>query len=157
KALMEHGYEADFIPSTYNAETMAKEFMSMYPPDQSIMLVRGKRSRPVLVDAFTEEGRMFTSLEVYETTTNYNIKEKFNYVITNESIDFITFTSPSTVEAFVTLVSESFDRRKDVIVCIGTTTEKRALELGFSTILVPDVFTIEGMLEKMSEYERKRN
>ena len=150
-ALRKHGFHADFIPTTYNAEVMASEFLEKYSTDKPLLLVRGNLSRTVLPYQFSKHGLTVDLIEVYKTSYNLDIKKTLNkYIIENE-IDFITFTSPSTVDAFIEMVEEKSLHDK-VCVCIGTTTEKRALEHGFTETLVPDQFTIEGMIDCISDY-----
>ncbi len=153
EALEQFGYEVDFIPTRYNAKTMAAEFLQMYENSGFVLFVRGNLSSPVLLDAFINAKRSYECVEVYETVTNEKTKVKLSASL-QEEIDFITFTSPSTVDAFIQLVGES---KKVPAVCIGTTTEKRAKEVGFTETIVPEDFTIEGMLEVMlEEVERKK-
>lgn len=150
--LKTYGYEADFMPQIFNAKTMAKEFMDQHPTHESVLLVQGKRSRMELGDAFIAEGRPFSRVTLYETKTNQAAREPLNDILENRLPDFITFMSPSTVEAFVALRETSFREHQPVIVCIGTTTQRRALNLGFQNTIVPETFTIEGMIEAMCEY-----
>lgn len=151
QALKKYGYVATFIPTTYNADTMASEFIEKHPDAKRLLLVRGNRSRPVLPDEFARHGYDIETLEVYETTVNRNARVALQTVLSQNKLDFITFTSPSTVKAFAELV----DVQKYlhlVCVCIGTTTQKAVLEQGFKQTVVPDEFTIEGMVEQMSHY-----
>ena len=146
KALARHGYTAAFTPSVFNAKTMGKEFLEQYPYPGKLLLVRGSKARPELVEAFTAAGCSFELMEVYRTETNKTIKESLDLML-QERIDYVTFTSPSAVDAFCELTSQvSIPDTK--VVCIGTTTAKRAEEQGFdpANLLVPDMFTIEGMI-----------
>ncbi|WP_164668465.1 uroporphyrinogen-III synthase [Virgibacillus doumboii] len=154
--LSDHGYEAHFIPSTYNAEVMANEFTANHSKmEEPILLIRGNRSRDVLPVWFNELEITFDQLEVYETAYNFQAETELNRVIQREKLDFITFTSPSTVEAF-------FEMKKNQItsypefVCIGTTTSERAAELGIKHTLTPENFTIDGMLNEISNYLNER-
>lgn len=151
QALKKYGHVATFIPTTYNADTMASEFIEKYPNKQRLLLVRGNRSRPVLPDQFIQHGYDVETIEVYETGTNRNARNTLETVLLQNKLDFITFTSPSTVTAFVELV----DVQKYlhlVCVCIGTTTQQAAQEQGFKQTIIPEEFTIEGMIEEMSDY-----
>lgn len=139
------GYEVDFIPTTYNAKVMAAEFLQMYANCGLVLFIRGNLSRLVLLDAFTKAEKPYECVEVYETTRNEHAREQLAEGL-QENIDFITFTSPSTVNAFVEFVGGA---KGIPAVCIGTTTEKRAKEVGFGETIVPEDFTIEGMLKAM--------
>ncbi|MBY7143241.1 uroporphyrinogen-III synthase [Virgibacillus sp. NKC19-3] len=142
------GYAADFTPTVYNADTMANEFLSIYTGSGPILLVRGNRSRDVLPTVFAAHGITYDSAQVYEMSYNYQMADRLNTTLTN-TFDFITFTSPSTVEAFVEMTSIPHEA---TCVCIGTTTQRRASELGFTSILTPEEFTIDGMLQCISNY-----
>lgn len=156
EALKAYGFTADFIPSVYNADTMAEEFRQAFPNAKRLLLVRGNQSRPTLPREFTKHGYEFAMLEVYETMTNTEAKEALNQVLGQGKLDFITFTSPSTVQAFFELVNPKFLDEQMVYVCIGTTTQAAAEAAGCKTILIPDVFTIEGMIETMKDYISKK-
>jgi len=151
-ALKEFNYKADFIPTIYDAETMADEFFKEEQGKGPVLIVRGSRSREVLPEFFTEHQISFDSVTVYETVYNYAAKQKLNEVLKKDQIDLITFTSPSTCEALVEMAETLPDK---LCVCIGTTTERRAKELGFDKIITPKQFTVDAMLEKMLEYITK--
>lgn len=148
QALQHYQLNVDFIPSTYNAEVMAAEFLSTYADEGPVLFVRGKIASNVLLNAFTKANRAYDCVEVYDTVINEAAKPMLQ-TSSMEKIDFITFTSPSTVNAFVQLIDEVHPYKEIPVVCIGTTTEKQAKEQGFLHTIVPDHFTIEGMMEAM--------
>ena len=152
QAIEREGYTVDFIPSTYNAEVMAEEFLSVYAETGPILLVRGVLSRPVLANALTKGGRSFKRLTLYDTVTHWGIKDRLEWVLIDQKIDLLTFTSPSAVDAFTELVEQPNQYHHLPVACIGTTTEKRVREAGFTKTIVPKQFTIEGMLRAMSDY-----
>lgn len=157
EALKSYGYNAKFIPTTYNAETMAAEFINKYPYVNNVLFVRGNLSRHVLLDEFSKHNIKYSKIVVYETIVNVDIKGELNQVIQNE-IDYITFTSPSTVNAFVKLLDDEQlldEMRQKYCFCIGTTTEQVAIDHQFTNTFIPDVFTIESIVEKMVEISQK--
>lgn len=151
-ALKAYGYEAAFIPDTYDAATMAPAFLADHKGTGPMLIVRGRLSGTVLNEAFARHGIAFDCLEVYETVTNKKVKRPLTKTLQENSVDMITFTSPSTVDAFIELAPENGWTKDMPVACIGTTTEKRALEHGFTHLLVPKVFTVEGMIEVMHDY-----
>ncbi|RDW19324.1 uroporphyrinogen-III synthase [Oceanobacillus arenosus] len=144
-----YGFTADFLPTVYNAETMADEFLTAVGTLHAILLVRGNRSLPTLPTELLRHGVLFATIEAYETVFNAESKGALNRLLLDNDYDFITFTSPSCVEAFQEMATESM---KQKCVCIGTTTEKRAVELGFTDILTAEQFTIDGMITAMCQY-----
>src|SRR5699024_10161027 len=154
-ALKNYGYEAAFIPTTYHAEAMAEEFFHCYPKANNVLLVRGNLSRRLLVDELTERKLQFDTVVVCETTYFLEMKETLLAVLKKEKIDFLTFTSPSTIKAFIEMIGTESIMEKVLqipCVCIGTTTEKTAKQYHFATTIVPDTFTIEHMVESMIDF-----
>lgn len=154
QAIEAYGYEVDFIPSIYHAETMAEEFLQIEKNIEPVLFVRGKIASRVLIDAFREAKRPFDCVEVYDTVTNQAAKETLTTILHTEKIDYLTFTSPSTVRAFMELTEENQSSLSIPAVCIGTTTEKSAREAGFKQTIIPNEFTIEGMLDIINEKEK---
>lgn len=151
QALQAWKLEADFIPSIYNADTMATEFLSHIEPQGPILLVQGERSRTVLNDAFKKQLIPTDSIQIYTTITHQAIQSRLQERLLSEKIDYITFASPSTVDAFIELTEDSSLYKSRKVVCIGTTTEERAQIAGFSNTITPETFTIEGMLDAIHE------
>ncbi|WP_163970143.1 uroporphyrinogen-III synthase [Oceanobacillus halotolerans] len=155
RILKTYGFHTTFMPSTFNGATMVEEFLEQYDVSSSILLIRGNLSRDTIPEEFKAKGIPFETVELYATTTNYEVKEQLNTSCYNDEIDFLTFTSPSTVQAFMELKEED-DKLNQLIhtpcVCIGTTTADKAEQLGFTHIIVPSTFTIDGMIQQMEHY-----
>lgn len=154
QALMQYGRSADFIPSVYNAKTMAEEFLKKYTVTGKLLLVRGSKARPELVDAFSNANKDFDLLEVYKTEKNEAAEEKLKWIFERVVPDYITFTSPFAVTAFNELFQVPLSI-EPVVVCIGTTTALEAKKKGWSHMIVPEKFTIEGMLELMCKHAQQ--
>lgn len=158
-ALRKYNVKADFIPTVYNAEEMSKEFLMKYPSATRILLIRGNLSRNVLPDYFKKHKIDFEMVVVYETVVNKAIKSKLNHIFKTEKIDYITFMSPSTIKSFLELLDNKYHdiALNTKVVCIGTTTEKIALQYGFKKVSIPLHFTADSMLEKIASLERMTN
>jgi uroporphyrinogen-III synthase len=153
EALKEHGVDTAFIPTVYNAEVMAKEFFEVYHDISPVLIVRGSKSLGILPTAFENHSIDYDAMEVYETAPRLDMKERLNEILNKQEIDFITFTSPSSVETFHALANVDIHVP---LVCIGTTTEKKAKQLGFHSILVAEEFTIDGMIRRLGKYIAKK-
>lgn len=156
EVLRKYGYEAAFIPSTYNAETMTIEFLEKYNPNRPVLLVRGKLASQTLPNEFTKVDVDYDCLLVYETLINYDSGQLLNHILHYNHVDYITFTSPSTIDAFFALIENIRLIEGKKIVCIGTTTKQRGIEKGLRNILVPKDFTIEGMITTISDHIDKK-
>src|SRR5699024_661066 len=125
QVLQTFGYEADFIPSVYNAETMAAELNAAYDLKGPVLLVQGQLSRTTLNDMLQEKAIPFDRLIVYKTGINRDATQRLQQVLSTKDVDFITFTSPSTIDAFMDLSKKHTDDISSTIVCIGRSEERR--------------------------------
>ncbi|WP_080874221.1 uroporphyrinogen-III synthase [Oceanobacillus timonensis] len=138
-----YGYSASFVPETFDAMTMAEGFMSFYDKRKKpVLLIRGNLSRKTLPEKFREAQIPFETLEVYETMYARKSTQALNQVL--PSVDYITFTSPSTVEAFAALAAYIPD--KATYICIGQTTEEKAEEEGIPNLYTSSPYTTDAML-----------
>ncbi|WP_152654768.1 uroporphyrinogen-III synthase [Oceanobacillus sp. CFH 90083] len=155
EVLEAYGYTASFVPSSFDALTMAEEFTSFHTTDKPVLLIRGNLSRQILPEKLREAQIPYETLEVYETIYCTESKQELNNVLS--TIDYITFTSPSTIDAFVTLAEYIPD--KAMYICIGKTTSERAKELGIPNLYTSDPYTTDAMLHLITELanERKMN
>ncbi|MCP3025526.1 uroporphyrinogen-III synthase [Halobacillus sp. A5] len=149
----EMGVNVHFCPTTYDAEHMAEEFFVYHKEPGAVLYVRGDRSRETLLEILTEKGILFQSLTVYDTLL---IKE--SEVISRElpSLDALTFTSPSTIEAFLEITRKSNELALDIpCFCIGATTAEKAEAKGFNKIYYPSTFSVEEMVQQIIDYFSK--
>jgi len=124
ECLRTYGYESDFVPSVYNAKTMAVEYIRDMQPKGKVLIVQGRLSVTILNEALLQANIPFDCLEVYDTKVNETEKLTLQQAV--QEMDWITFTSPSTVDAFITLVDDPEEFYNTSVFAIGTTTENRA-------------------------------
>src|SRR5690625_5790013 len=108
---------------------MMGDLFRMYPDAADFLVIRGNISRPVIPDQLEKRNRSFTLLELYETVPFIENKQLLIEVLTATKLDFLSFTSPSAVLAFIELTKEDEQFKQFLTipaVCIGTTTEKEA-------------------------------
>lgn len=158
QALEKNGYTVDFIPTVFNAETMAKEFLATEKSKKPVLFVRGVIASPVLLEAFTKAGRPYHCVEVYDTIIHPAAKENLQKALEANKFDYLTFTSPSAIKAFAQSVRDIKQYQAIPTVCIGRTTQQAALNHGFTETIVPREFTTEAMVEAMKiDSTRKGN
>ena len=147
------GYEADFLPSNFQATNMGEEFFLHYPAPGKILYIRGNRSRDVLPDLFRTKGVFFQSMTVYDTLLVKAQKNEIKAWLVNRKLDALTFTSPSTVQAFLSMVNGTEIKGLELpCFCIGPTTAEIAKTNGFEEVLVPERYTINHMVRQMVHY-----
>ena len=153
RTLHEYGILADFVPDTYTGHHMGEAFGEAFPVPTSLLLVQGNLSKMVAAQNLMEQGHSVETVTVYQTNENVKIKDGLQRELHDQSLDVLTFTSPSTVRAFCSLGEDAIT--KDILfmpcLCIGPTTEEEAKAYGFQHIIVPDTYSIEGMIEALEK------
>lgn len=150
--LESYGYVADYIPRVFNAKTMMDDFINKQEHGGRWLLIRGNLSKNTIPATCLQYQIPFELAEVYETRYEEERAGHLQTVLNVHRFDFITFTSPSTVDSFCARIKKhaypSIYMNTDVV-CIGSTTMQRAKEAGFKRAHAADPFTTQGMIEKM--------
>ncbi|MCM3444542.1 uroporphyrinogen-III synthase [Metabacillus halosaccharovorans] len=139
------------IPEEFVAEKLAEKIKEKLQRDTRILVIRGNLARPVLIEQLTAHGFYVKDLVVYETVHNDSETSKLLSYIERNEIDFITFTSSSTVDSFMKVLyqRELLEHLKKVtFICIGPITGNTLMEYGFTGVM-PDSYTIEDMIKVM--------
>ncbi|WP_101844483.1 uroporphyrinogen-III synthase [Halobacillus sp. Marseille-P3879] len=150
EAAEKKGLKVNFYPSTYDGDHMAKEFVTADSAPGKVLYVRGNLSRDTISDIFVKKGILFQSITVYDTLL---LKESETVTPHLSSLDALTFTSPSTVQAFTNITKECKESVLEIpCFCIGSTTAEKAAELGFEKVYFPSIFIVEEMVQQMVDY-----
>lgn len=152
EALKQYGYHAELVPEIYDGENLVQEFLAKYKVNGKVLLVQGSRARDIIALGLKEAGIPYEVIIVYENTFNDDAKVTLKRLLRTKHFDYITFTSPSSVEAFMMYQDGVLRLQTNpVFVCIGKTTEDKAKELGLTNTISPSMYTIEGMVQAMCE------
>jgi len=148
KAIEEKGILVDLIPKTYDGkalgETLAKRLMTDEDAEEKkpvILIPRARIGSEEVLKPLEEAGIDFEDLPVYDTTE----AEASSLIWYDDSVDYVAFTSASTVRGFVKLAG-GIDLTKVKAVCIGEQTAQEAKEYGMK-IRIADKATIDSMVD----------
>jgi len=116
------------------------------------LLPRAEIARKALPIAIAEAGGISHEISVYKTLPVQPDPE--GLAALKSGVDWITFTSPSTVQNFVEIVGKQGLDPLNLpgvpkIACIGPITERAACEEGFETALVAKEYTSEGLVNAL--------
>jgi uroporphyrinogen III methyltransferase/synthase len=146
------GYRTNFVPIQYTAEVLA-ENMDQDIKGKKILIPRSQKASDEYLEVFRKRGAIPHPLTIYK---NQFVKYEESEVQTvfQETIDYITFTSGSTVEALDLLKQKhQFQLSKEQYVCIGPSTAKKAETLGYRVSAIAEPFTVEGIVEAIKKLE----
>lgn len=148
EALVNHGIHPDFVPERFVAECVVQGMLELGVAGQKILIPRALKAREVLPEELQKAGAEVTVLPVYETTLAETDAAEFYARLEQGQIQFITFTSSSTVDNFFSLVEPDRLRPFAAAVqfaCIGPVTEKTLEKYGFKAQIVPESYTIPAL------------
>lgn len=143
----------DFMPTDYVAEGIIEEIKE--PKGKKILIPRAKIARDILPDELRKLGALVDVVETYRTVKpNFSFKSVKD-LVTSKKVDFITFTSSSTVTNFMDIVGKG--RIQEVldgvrVVSIGPITKETAEKFGIQTDIMPNEYTIPAMVEAIIQY-----
>ncbi|UTR11272.1 uroporphyrinogen-III synthase [Evansella sp. LMS18] len=157
--LRQRGFEAEVVPEVYEAEYLAEELKKVIRTDEKVLFPRSSLSRDILIRLLKRENIHIEAPVLYETVAETGHRNELNRLLEQKSIDIIIFTSPSAVYSFFRQIS--YENRSEglqnvLFAVIGTVTAKALQDSGFSNLIVPDVFTVEGLVEAIKESAGKR-
>ncbi|MHB1347293.1 MAG: uroporphyrinogen-III C-methyltransferase [Candidatus Humimicrobiaceae bacterium] len=145
------GLRIDYVPNEYTSEKLLEGLLNLVRYSEKVLLVRADIAGNELFKGLEKNGIKVKNLVAYRITVNDFGKDKVMDLLEEGSVDYITFTSSSTVINFVSILGkENINKLSRVkIICIGPVTEKTAADIGLKVSAVADVYTIEGLIDKM--------
>nr|WP_307775330.1 uroporphyrinogen-III C-methyltransferase [uncultured Cetobacterium sp.] len=148
--LKEYKIVPDFIPEKYMGLELAKESVNYSEEGDKILLVTSDIS-PSDCDSWSKDyNRKFQKLVVYKTgKITYSKEETLKKI---DEVDYITFLSSSTVEAFHDSIEGDIELVKNKkIVSIGPVTTKTLESLGYIVSLEAKIFDVDGIISIIGE------
>jgi uroporphyrinogen-III synthase len=149
-ALEARGVLPDFIPEQFVAEAILPGLGDVR--GLRVLLLRADIARAALVESIRAGGGIARDIPVYQTLPAQpepGVWEEFR-----AGVEIIIFTSSSTVINFKRMVQEQGYGVEalpgdPLIACIGPITAATAAECGFDVAVVPQAYTIEGLIQAL--------
>lgn len=148
-ALSKCGLKADLIPAASISESVADEMIQKGATGK-VLLVRALQGREVLQEKLSAFGMQVDIAPCYQTIADNSDAEEVRELLKENKIDWVTFTSSSTVKNFVEAIGEEIinaTRASFRVACIGPITAKTANENNLSA----DVITSGSGTEELAE------
>ncbi|WP_273126597.1 uroporphyrinogen-III synthase [Bacillus weihaiensis] len=151
-------FDVSIVPEEFVAEKLAEKIAGALPEKSTVLVVRGNLARDVLVTELTAKGYHVTDLVVYKTTHDMEEAKKIETYLLHDELDYITFTSSSTVDSFMKVLNQEHLHKhleKITFICIGPITKQTLEEYGFTSFM-PISYTIDDMVKLMINLEQNR-
>ncbi|WP_456273854.1 uroporphyrinogen-III synthase [Bacillus sp. AK031] len=155
ETLESFGVKADFVPKTYTGADFAEEFADVMNNVSSVLISKGNLAKATISAYFKEKNIHCDEWITYETYFPQDSSERLAAFLTARKSVILTFTSPSTVRRFMNIITNNglLEKvKKLTVACIGPVTMKAAEQYGLTVEVVPEKFTVEDMIDQLSDY-----
>ena len=114
----------------------------------SVLLIQPKVARDVIPRCLRHRDMNVDILRLYETTQDTSQQEALVTALTEGNVDYITFTSSSTVTNTIQLLGDNALELlgKTKVACIGPITAATAMSAGLKLAIISDVYTTDGLV-----------
>ena len=151
-ALKKYGLHPDVMPATYKAEDLAAALKPHLQPGTSVLLPRAAVARSVLPETLQSWGARVTVVPVYQTVQDDAAKAELLTALQDKAIDYITFTSSSTVTNFLKLIDQHTELLTAVqLAVIGPITKHTCEQAGLHVGITAREYTISGLVSALVE------
>lgn len=151
-AALAAGFPVHFMPTEFTTERLAEELP--LPPGSRVLLLRALQGNPVLPERLRQRGAAVTDIALYDTLPHPGLPTRLAGVDLS-SIDWVTFTSPTAVEAFDDALPTAGGRtlrRTASAGCIGPVTAAAARSRGYRVRAEARPHTIEALVQALEHY-----
>jgi uroporphyrinogen III methyltransferase/synthase len=153
-ARTELGLQVDIVPGDFTARSLAAAIEDVN--GKRIFLPQADIARPTMREELAKAGACVTAVAAYRTIPAEEGGEPVVELIAAGSVDYITFTSPSTVTNFLYRYDSEGGRRDQLkaiaVACIGPVTADSARDHGFEVHIMPDENTISGLVSALESH-----
>ncbi|MDR5659666.1 uroporphyrinogen-III C-methyltransferase [Serpentinicella sp. ANB-PHB4] len=152
KALEDKGLLVDIIPESYVAEGIIESLQGLIKKGDTVFLPRANIARKALAEGLDALGAQVEEVDIYDTVIPEDRQGELADIL-EQDIDWITFTSSSTVRNFMAMLgSENKKRLKNIkFAAIGPITGTTAKEYGLQLDAQAKSYTIEGLVDVILE------
>ena len=146
--------EPDIVPRSFTTAALAEAIISAGDvTGQRILLARAASAEPDLADRLRQAGARVEEVAFYRTVRAAALPAEALDALRDRQVDWITFTSRSTVENFLALLTDAgLDARETIappvrLAAIGPVTAEAVRSAGFSPAAVADEHTAGGLVK----------
>jgi uroporphyrinogen III methyltransferase/synthase len=150
RALRNYGLNADWMPENYDGDSLANGLREMLKSDHRVLIPRAKNGRADLIDSISEVCKA-DEVILYESVVDESNVSELNETIKKNDIDYITFTSSSTVKYFMEKLTDENRQKVRGINCvsIGPITSDTLKNYDMKFCDQAEIYTIDGVVDRL--------
>ena len=146
---------ADVVPRNFQSEGLIDALRPFCWKGQQVWLPRAEESRGILEQTLTRWGGIVHATPVYRNVLPVVDMDPLVELLQKGELDWITFTSSSTVRNFFELLPEAgriaLKKHTPRVACIGEITAETARRYQLDVTLVPEQQNIEGLVQALCD------
>ncbi len=157
RLLEDRGFSVSLVPEEYRAEGI----LAVLGPDRvrgrRFLLARVAGARDVLPETLRRWGAAVTVVEAYRNEPVRQGARRLARIL--KQVDWVTFTSPSTVNAFMDLLDTAGTETRPSgirVACIGPVTADAARKRGLKVDVTAGTYTAPGLIQALVNNVRTR-
>lgn len=152
KALKAYGIQRDIEPERFIAESLWEKLKEKLTSKDRVLLPKALETRSFLIEKISQVCSLDTVV-LYENKLAKEQEEDFKTILKEEDLNYITFTSSSTVKNMVALLGENYQELLEGIklISIGEVTSATMKALELEVYKQPEIFKIEEMIKMIVE------
>lgn len=150
QVLTEYGVSVDAMPEKFIGEEIVNTLGKI--EGKYILLPRAEGAREELVKALIENKAIVREFPLYKSVTNTPDSQAWKEM--EKGVDFVTFTSASTVQGFFDLLGDRAKTylQQTIIACIGPITGNALESNGITPQVVATTYTTKGLVEAILSF-----
>jgi len=139
-------------PLKFSGEGVAEALEGIALEGARVLVLRAEVGHEFLPGWLRRQGAQVDLVAVYRTVPSRDVEEALRSGLAS-GVDMVTFTSPSTVDAFKAALGAGFKRPEGLAVaCIGASTATAAAHGGLTPNVVATEATVEGLVAAIRAY-----
>ena len=154
------GLRADLVPKEFQAEGILEALSTLGIEGQRILIPRAKVAREILPKQLKAMGADVRVVHGYQAIPPGTHREPISDRFRNQDIQYLTFTSSSTVKNFCQLFADRQEMHEltqyATVACIGPITAKTVKDEGLSVDIVAEENTVPALVNAIVAHANQR-
>lgn len=151
--LSEFGIKADFTPNVFTSKELGKQLIAFTNlKGKKVLLLHSRLASNELCELLENAGAKVDNVSLYNTTTVKNDSGLLTDKIKKGEIDWLTFASPSSVNAFFEQIPADLINSSNIkVASIGPVTSEQLKTLGLEVDVQATEHTTDGLLDAIEK------
>lgn len=157
KGIEESGWSVEIVPQQFQAEGLLAEILKKGVKDTRIWFPRAEKARVFLIPELKEAGAKVDLTPVYQNRIPLENRDQLLKTFRTEWIDWITFTSSSTVTNFFEILGTTTTFGLPKVASIGKKTTETLRGFDLEPVFTANPQNLEGLSQGIIDWGRDRN